>query len=496
MKQEERLSGALQENILSLLCFDDKNCKIVRAAVTPQLFESSVFREVVGHAIDFIDNYGEAIKDHLPDHLEGILKGDDARKAETYRRLIENLYLSRDSVNGDYVISQLHKFVRLQSFKSALLKAVEAAEDGRIDQAELEMQKGMANQAVAFEPGLSLSSAEAVGSILDNPEEEGFDIGIEELDRNGIIPRRKELHMLIAPRGKGKSWWITHCAKQALLQRWSVVIITLEMSEKRYAARMLQTFFSISRRQAEVTVTRLQVDKENNLNGMIRERIERMTMQDDDIRSVLMAKAKREFRRRPPFIIKEFPTSGLNLAGLKAYLDGLERFQKFTPDLICVDYPDLMETDSKNLRIDLGKLVAGLRGLAVERNAAMVVVSQGNRESETATTVTASMAAEDISKLATADIVLTYSQTPAEKALGLARLLVDKARNEDSKMSVLITQAYSIGQFCLDSVRLKSDYWDMMEEQEEKSSNGDRRRRPQPQEEQRSYRGKRQGRDT
>ena len=60
-RDDERLSGALQENILAVLCYDAAHCKIVRHAVKPQLFESSVFREVAGLAIDFIDQYGEPI---------------------------------------------------------------------------------------------------------------------------------------------------------------------------------------------------------------------------------------------------------------------------------------------------------------------------------------------------------------------------------------------------------------------------------------------------
>lgn len=463
MNNDERLSGALQENLLTLLCFDDLNCKIVRAALTPQHFESSVFKEVAGHALDFIDQYGETIKDHLPDHLEGILNGDDARKAEAYRRLVDNLFQSRDSINSDYIIKQLHKFVRQQNLKSSLIRAVESLEAGNVDQAEIEMQKGLNTQSVAFESGLSLSKAEDVGSILDTPEEEGFELGITELDHHGIHPRRKELLAFLAPRGRGKSWFITHCAKQALLQRWSVVVVTLEMSEKRYAARMLQSFFSISRREAEVKVTRLVHGRNGELEDIIQDKIIRTTMKDEDIREKLVTKTKREFNRRPPFRIKEFPTGQLTVAGLKAYLDGLQRFENFTPDLICIDYPMLMEIDSKNLRIELGKINSDLRGIASERNCAMVVVAQGNRESETATNVIGSMAAEDISLLATVDIMITYSQTAAEKALGLARLFVEKARNEESKMSVLITQAYAIGQFCLDSVRLARDYWDLMQ---------------------------------
>lgn len=477
MAQDERLSGALQENILTLLCFDDENCKILRAALTPQLFESSVFREVAGHAIDFIDQYGETIKDHLPDHLESILEGDDARKAASYKRLVDNLFQSRDSVNSAYVIQQLHKFVRLQTFKSGLIRAVEYVEDGKIDEAEVEMTKAMNTQSVAFEAGLSLSNAEDVVAIFDNPEEEGFELGIAELDRLGIQPRRKEMLTFMAPRGRGKSWFITHAAKQALLNRWSCVIITLEMSEKRYAARMLQSFFAISRRDAEVRVTKLVHGRDGELNDLVQEVITRDTMKDEDMRGKLQKRAKREFIRRRPFRIKEFPPGTLTLAQLRAYLDGLERFEGFTPDVLLIDYPDLMQLDVKNLRMEIGQTFMGIRAIGVERNCATIVVTQGNRESERATTVTGDMAAEDISKLAISDVFLTYSQTIAEKGLGLARILVDKARNEDSKMSVLITQAYAIGQFCLDSVKLKAnEYWSFMKDREETDERPARRR--------------------
>jgi replicative DNA helicase len=475
MNQDERLSGALQQNILTLICFDDRNCKIVRAAITPQLFESSVFREIAGHAIDFIDQYGVTIGEHLPDHLEDVLNGDDKRKATSYKRLVDDLFASRDSINSDYIVGQLHKFVRLQNLKSSLIRAVEAMEDGRIDAAEVEMQKGLNTQSVAFEAGLSLSNADDVASLMDDPEEEGFDLGIDELDRNGIKPRRKELMLFLAPRGRGKSWFITYATKQALLQRWSAVIVTLEMSEKRYAGRLLQSFFSISRRESQVRVTRLIQGRDGNLEDVVQEQITRMTLQDDNIKAKLISRAKREFQRRPKFRIKQFPSGTLTIAGLKAYLDGLERFEKFTPDLICIDYPDLMEIDNKNLRLELGKLIVDLRGIAVARNTAVIAVSQGNRDSETATTVTGAMAAEDISKLATADVVLTYSQTLPEKALGLARILVDKARNEEDKFSILITQAYSIGQFCLDSLRLGGKYWDFMKSRGDGPDNGRRR---------------------
>lgn len=477
MDNEERLSGALQENILTLLCFDDKNCKIVRAAITPQLFGNAVHREVAGHAIDFIDQYGETIKEHLADHLEDILKGEDARKASTYERLLKNLYESRDTVNGDYVVSQLHKFVRQQNLKSSVIRAVECLEDGRIDDAEIELQKGLNTQSVAFEAGLSLNNADDVGAILDNPEEEGFTLGIPELDDRGLFPRRKEICVFLAARGMGKSWFVTHCCKRASIQGWSAVVITLEMGEKPYGARMLQSFFSISRREAEVTVSRFERDRKGGLADIIRETMQRMTMKDGDIKSKLMSRIRTMFERKAPLRIKAFPTGTLTMSQLEAYLDGLQRFENFTPDLLCIDYPDLMDLPSDNLRIALGQVIQKIRGLAVKRNMAAVIVTQGNREAEKATTVTTDQVAEDISKLATADLLFTYSQTAAEYALGLARLMVGKARNESGKFSVLLTQAYALGQFCLDSVLLKSDYWGILDENDDNDTGRPKRYR-------------------
>ena len=456
-----RIAGTLQENLLTLLCFDDKNCKLARLAVTPQLFESAVFREIAGHALDFIDQYGVAIKEHLPDHLEHILNGDDQRKARTYRLLMGSLFENRDSVNAEFVLSQLHKFVRQQTLKSGVVEAVEALEAGNIDEAELVLAKAMKGQAISFEPGLNLSDPDATIGLLDDLEEPGFDLGIKPLDDFGVIPRRKELMLFIAPRGRGKSWFCTHVAKMAIMQRWSVVVVTLEMSEKRYAARFLQSFFSIAKRNAEVRVAEFLLDKAGSLMDIIHKTIERITFRDDGIAALLTKKVRREFTKRKPLVVKQFPTGALTIQQLEAYLENLERHEGVTPDCLIIDYPDLMKHDPKNKRIELGQLLEQIRGICVARNMAGVAVSQGNRESERAVTVTGDMAAEDISKLATADVCITYSQTRPEKKLGLARLLVEKARNDRDKFSVLITQAYEIGQFCLDAIMLHEDYWDL-----------------------------------
>lgn len=460
--KEERLSGALQENILTLLTFNDDACKLIRASVSPALFESAVFRDVAGHAIDFIDQFGEAIKDHLPDSLEHILKGDDTRKATSYKRLLENLYDAKDTVNADYVVSQLHKFVRQQNLKASVVAAVEALEDGRIDDAEVALQKGLTDQVSVFEMGTMLTDTTKSLAFLDQ-EEAPLLTGIEELDRRGIGLRKREQHVLMAPAGMGKTWGMVHMGKWALLQRQSVLHVTLEMSEPLMAQRYLQSFFAISKRESRIRLPTMRKDRDGGMEEVFYEEIERASLGDPDIRAKLASRIKRDFRRRPPLVIKQFPTGTLTVKMLEAYLDGLERYHKFVPDVVIIDYPDLMKQDSSDLRISVGNTNKELRGLAVARNHSQLIASQSNREGARARMVDATHAAEDYSKIATADVVYTYSQTQMEKKLGLGRLFAAKVRNEEGGFVVLLTQAYGIGQFALDSAPMGADeYWSLV----------------------------------
>ena len=168
--------------------------------------------------------------------------------------------------------------------------------------------------------------------------------------------------------------------------------------------------------------------------------------------------------------IKAFPTGSLTVSALKAYLDALERTQKFIPDCIIMDYPDLMKIASRDYRLELGNIYKDLRGLAVERNCAMVTATQANREGADSKLVTDVHVAEDWSKIAISDCVFTYSQTLDERRLGLARLFVSNARNEEDKFGVLLSQQYNTGQFVIDSARMPDDYWGIVESEVRRSS--------------------------
>lgn len=460
MKPDERLSGALQENILCLLCFDEKYAQTARHSLSPQLFESALFREIAGIAIDFIDQFHAPVGEHLPDHLEHILKGEDTRKAAAYKRLVDELFTARDGVNGEYVLSQLHKFVRQQTLKSAFVTAAELFEEGNIDGAEVALQKGLSTQAGSYSPGIDMSDPEQALGFMDNSDAP-FLQGIKALDDFGIGPARKQLFLVTGPLGKGKSWWLMQIGKMGILQRLKVLHITLEMSEEQVAKRYLQMMFAITKRKGGARVARFEKSFDGSIKTIDFEDLDLNSLEDDDIRTKLTNMVKRRLGRAR-LKVKKFASGSLTMAGYRSYLDQLERFENFVPDLVVMDYAELMDLgaggNAENKRSATGQRFVDLRGEADTRNHAFVTASQVNRPGINKLMSDEGDLAEDISKAFTADSVCTYNQTPMEHKMGLARIHAAKVRDGESKMTALITQSYKMGQFCLDSVLMGERY--------------------------------------
>jgi len=168
--------------------------------------------------------------------------------------------------------------------------------------------------------------------------------------------------------------------------------------------------------------------------------------------------------RNPNLVIKCFPSGSLTIEKLEAYLDNLEAYKGFIPDIILLDYLDLMAINSDNKRNDLGRVGVELRGIAGNRNLAMVNVSQTNRVAEGAKVLTRRFLGEDFSKVQTTDVFITTNKTAIEKELGLMRIYVDKGRNDKDGDLIVCSQNLSIGRFIINSSKMENKYYDILED--------------------------------
>lgn len=455
------LLGALQENLLTLASWDDIRAPIIRGIVGPELYGGH-YRLIAARCYDYIDKYKKAPKDHLPDILMDKLEGE-GREAELYIETVESISSAREGINASYVMSQLETFIKRQSLRSvavefnrALLKDTEES----LDEASALMAKANTATLSVFDPGIRLSDKRSL-NFLDI-QEQAFSMGIPELDKRSFGPTRKELWHFIANTKSGKSWMLIQLGKMAALHRLKVCHISLEMSKERCAQRYYQSLFAISKRRETFRNTKFKKDKLGRITGYDDVRVRPpLTFDDPNIRKKLGRRIERHADRLlDNVIIKDFPTGTLTVRAMDAYLDNLEQTERFSPDLLIIDYPRLMKLDPANMRLELDQAFIDIRGIAAKRNLAAAVVSQSHRAAAKSKQVGAENVGEAYATVANSDTNITYSQTAQEKKLGLARLFVAGGRNDEDKITVVISQQYGMGSFVVDSCLMTGTYWE------------------------------------
>jgi len=472
MADDGMLSGSLQETIVAALVFNtDGHTRITSKLADLNWFEDP-YREIIERVLKHWRANGEAPGEaHIADVFDFVLDDQQHKKHNLYKNIMDRIARLNQTLNTHYVYNRLFEFARRQNLKRAIFEAgtilSQSTEPEDYDKVEA-ILAGVSNfQRDQYDLGFSLAQTDRSLRFLDNDNNtDRLTLGIRELDEEGIGPGRGELFLIIAPRGRGKSMMLHHIGRRAIdHMQWNALHITLENSAEATAQRYFQSSFAFATRDNPDSITVINKDEQGRVVEFLRKknkavvlltRDEQRQFINEQIRMLEDRKDGTNIQKLKLLRIKEFPTGDLTYQKLEAFLDHLETIENFVPSIILLDYPDLMSYDRRyDPRYGIGQLYQQLRGLAVKRHIAIVAVSQSNREGENARLVESYHTAEDISKIATADYVLTYNQTKQEHELGVARLYVAKARNERQWFTVLISQNYAAAQFVVeDSARM------------------------------------------
>ena len=467
----DQLNPTLQENILTILAYDDDLGKSISQFVKADLFEGD-YRLLAERILDFWRDQKQAPKVHTPDLIDDILSDKANRRARHFSRILDAMDELRREINSKYVIDQLQTFVRLQQMKAAIYESAEALQNRQelaIEEVESLWQKLLSAQNVTHDSGLSMHAVDNVISFIEQRANE-FVTGIPILDKRQATPVRGGTVLFLAPPKRGKSWFLITCGRHAMMLRKRVLHISLEMPAEEVLMRYYQALFSVAKYDEPVKTTVLDIEEHESrdprrarLIGFETDMVDpSFAMTSPYLRDELISHVSTLGNKSDYLRIKRFPTRGVSIAEIEAYIDLLEAVDGFIPDMIVLDYIGITKVDPKNYRIALGRAFEDFRGMCVRRNVAGVTAAQTTRDSVVIGVNDETKVAEDWSMIATADTVISYSQTKAEKRYGLARLHVPVARGDQDGFGVLISQAYAIGQFALSSVLLPMRYKDLL----------------------------------
>ena len=154
--------------------------------------------------------------------------------------------------------------------------------------------------------------------------------------------------------------------------------------------------------------------------------------------------------RKRRFKLSTHANGTLSVEGMDAIMDRWEREDGFIPQIILVDYADILITNKiKEFRHQQNQIWKDLRGMSQSRNALVVAPTQSDAKSYEQDTLTLSNFSEDKRKYShcTAMYGMNQDKNGREKKIGLMRLneLVVREGDFDINASVTILQQLNLG---------------------------------------------------
>jgi replicative DNA helicase len=441
------LNGSLQDNILTLLVHNEQYAPLVAMEVKAELFTTKAYRKIAAAAVGYMHTYSKPAGVHIGDLLERELERGE--ESEYLRHIIKEMENLKVGIQPEYVIDELSSFVEKRVLAMSMDKAYAALENGNLEEAREILYSP--NLQPKQDPGIFLHDTEKWLSFFDQDRDSEFSSGIQVLDEHGIVPARGKAKVYMGVGGVGKSWQLINAGKaNAIEKRKNVLHITVENGLEETTYRYTQAMLVLTSSEAKTIQT--PVFRRDELNRCVE-----VDFTERNYDALIAENRGRVIKKLKPFqdqgrlLIKWYPSGTLTVSQIRMYLDYLERVENFKPDILIVDYLGEMRIDRK-MPLPLGSVLTDLKGLAGIKDIALVTATQSNRQGLRAKIVDGYLTGEDISVRNIADMFVIICKTPQEDAIGLARLLIDKARNRKDKWIAQITQCYDTGQFCLDSM--------------------------------------------
>lgn len=319
----------------------------------------------------------------------------DVLKAAVIMQLKDIMnYLDADDVQ--FIKDQFLNFCKNQKLKNAILESVELLKGGKYDEIKANIDNAMkagSDRNIGHEYNENVDARYEAN--VRHPVETPWEV-INEIMDGGL--GMGELGVFVAPAGIGKSMALVSIAAAAVERGMNVIYYTMELAEGYVGSRFDSYYTNIPSQDLKFHIDEVK-DAVGKLKGNL--------------------------------IIKYYPTKTATVGTLTAHLEKCT-MQGFKPDIVLVDYADLLrETNvNSNKRHDqaLGSIYEDLRGLSGTYGFPIWTASQANRSALEEDIIGAEKIAESYSKVMIADFVVSLSRKTTDKLSGTGRWHVIKNR--------------------------------------------------------------------
>lgn len=462
-------SNDAERRFIINLITDDRFCKEIIPLINPKFFSSNYAKLVASWCITYYSQFQCSPKKDIQDiYYSKKSSIEDEETVDLLKKFLSSIskeYSESNINNIDYEIKNAVKFLKLRSLellKNSIIDSID-------DKEPIKGEAALANFKRVEKPlgqcvSLLHDSQKVIDAFMDEDE-----VMFQFPGALGQVAGkmcRGDFVSFLAPMKRGKTWYLWYVAETALYHHHKVIFFTLEMTENQIIKRSWRSLVGQPKYKSTINIPYF--EKEGNKFIILSKEEEREGLDPSKIED-LQKRFRRKFRKGDVRIIS-LPTKSASVSDLNVHLDNMEYYENFIPDVIIIDYADILLAEKVfkgEYRHQLDNIWSGLRKMAQERNCLVVTASQTEKGTFKKDVDEAS-AAEDIRKIAHITSGLALNQTKAEKEKGIIRISQVVVREERGSFDqAVVLQCLDIGRPCIDSRFKKEVIFDRIENNED-----------------------------
>lgn len=432
MKISKR-DGSLERKIVTSMVVDQIVLASIAQRWQPDLFRSKWSNLVGGWCVKYYLRYnkppGKAIEGLYESWTSKANDQDTIQLVEKFLTDLSGEYeqLKKDS-NSEWIIDQA-----ANHFNQVRLNALAEQIQGDLDSGDLDAaQKRVASHGkIEMGQGAGIDVLHDMAAIQKAFEDKKeplikypgalgkFMAKGDALERDGFIA-------FMGPEKVGKTFNLLDLSWRGMLQRHKVAFFAVgDMSQSQMMRRFMVRAARQPLRPQVVKYPEQIIRDQAELFAQVQHReIDFATGLDYASAMAAAQKVMTLKAKSNSSLLKLFccPNSSLNVNGMRAILQGWDRQHDWRPDILVVDYADILAPPARlEGRDGINETWKQLRALSQEQHCLVVTATQANAASYSATIVDRRNFSEDKRKLAHVTGMIGLSTTPEEKEQGIIR---------------------------------------------------------------------------
>lgn len=449
-----------EKSIITCMITSDEYMAKVRPLYEPSFFTLPYAKIVSSWCIDYYDRYNQSPKKAIKSLFEansGTIPDQEQKDLiASFLTCLSESYETSEPTNIGYEIDKTVHYFKIVGLENLAEKIKGFAASGRVTEAESAIANFKKVEKQLSQGIDLLGNREAVVDTLRSVSDDVLFKFPGELGKLIRPVGRKDFVATVAPAKRGKSF---NLIESALLGHWAgnnVLFISLEMPREQILMRMYQRITAQpepSEYGDEVDIDfpsfsrNWEVDKAVNIAKLKKKRMSIKSVMTKIEQLQVLTKDKR-------LRIECFPANSFSVSGgLIPLLDNLESFEDFIPDLIVLDYADIMKAERKEeKRHQIDETWQAIRGVGQERNVGVITASH-SAKATFGRDIRQSDLTEDYRKLNHVTLALAINQDENDEANSAVRMsvLADRFSRFSTGKEAYVLQCLDIGMSHVDS---------------------------------------------